>query len=166
VWAFHGKDDTVVPYLEGLLAFNSVKQCDDPVPVSEMILTTYEEDGRYHNAWIPAYDTSHKYHDPNIYEWLLKQRRVDWPVAIENEDEPQFALIYPNPAQNEISFGEDLTSKPIDELSIFDMRGVEVTTIQDVHGKVDISNLQRGIYMISVRYTSGVSKTARLVKLK
>ena len=165
VWAFHGKEDTVVPYAQGLLAFNSVKQCMDPVPVSEMIFTTYEEDGKYHNAWIPAYDTSHKYHSPNVYEWLLRQRRVDGPVAIESEKHSQPALVYPNPARDQIYLTEAILSKPVAELSILDMAGREVRTIRAVQGKVDISNLHGGVYIISLKYASGISKTIRLIKL-
>ena len=164
VWAFHGKEDTVVPYSFGLHAFNMVQNCN-PRPVAEMVFTTYESDGKYHDAWIPAYDTSHKYHDPNLYEWFLQHSRVDVPVAIESNDYKSSPLtVYPNPSENEIFISTDLLENT--HLTILDMAGKIVTKIETADRQVDISQLQRGAYIIQVKNSAGRCETARLIKIK
>jgi hypothetical protein len=166
VWAFHGKEDTVVPYSFGLNAFISIQNCDNPSPVAEMLFTSYETDGKYHDAWIPAYDTSHKYQNPNLYEWLLKHSRVDVPVAIEpDEYTPSTLIVYPNPSHNEIFLSNKLDSETT-HLTIFDMAGKIVAKIETVDRKVDISEVQRGAYIIQLKNSSGTYETARLIMIK
>lgn len=64
VWAFHGRLDTIVPHAMGQLPFKLISDCTDPVPSAEMKFTT--DDDRYHDAWIPAYDPGHTFHNPNL----------------------------------------------------------------------------------------------------
>lgn len=63
VWAFHGdRDDVVEP--EGSFAMaRAIRACEGRISR----LTIYPDLG--HNAWDPAYE------DPELYLWLLKQRR-------------------------------------------------------------------------------------------
>ena len=166
VWAFHGKEDTVVPYSFGLHAFNSVQDCDNPRPVADIVFTTYENDGKYHDAWIPAYDTSHKYHNPNLYEWFLQHSRVDVPVAIESNDYKSSPLtIYPNPSHNEI-FLRNTDGLETTHITIFDMAGKIVSKLETADQQVDISQLQRGAYIIQVKNSAGIFETTRLIKIK
>ncbi|MXP45581.1 carboxylesterase family protein [Allopontixanthobacter sediminis] len=64
VWAFHGdRDDVVVP--EGSFAMaRAIRACEG----RKSRLTIYPDLG--HNAWDPAYE------DPELYLWLLSQRRM------------------------------------------------------------------------------------------
>lgn len=64
VWAFHGdRDDVVVP--EGSFAMaRAIRACEG----RKSRLTIYPDLG--HNAWDPAYE------DPELYLWLLSQRRT------------------------------------------------------------------------------------------
>ncbi|AUX48485.1 uncharacterized protein SOCE26_100230 [Sorangium cellulosum] len=72
VWAFHGDADTVVPLATGQAMINAINNCEPP-PDPPPIFTIYPGVG--HNSWDRAYNTGHTYHNPNLYEWLLRQRR-------------------------------------------------------------------------------------------
>jgi predicted peptidase len=62
VWAFHGERDDVVPLAGGRAMVDAINACGGTAR-----LTVYAGVG--HDAWTPAYD------DPQLYEWLLAQRR-------------------------------------------------------------------------------------------
>jgi predicted peptidase len=62
VWAFHGGKDIVVPIDSSIKMIESLKKNGgDPK------FTVYPDAG--HDSWIEAYN------DPELYEWLLKQKR-------------------------------------------------------------------------------------------
>src|SRR5260370_18940246 len=62
VWAFHGNPDAIVPLQGTVETVNALKACGGNVK-----LTIYPGVG--HNAADPAYA------DPELYRWLLSQRR-------------------------------------------------------------------------------------------
>lgn len=64
VWAFHGAKDPVVPLDESERMVNTLKK----LGVEEVKLTVYPEAN--HNSWTETYN------NPELYEWLLKQRRA------------------------------------------------------------------------------------------
>ncbi|XXT25376.1 hypothetical protein WME94_27995 [Sorangium sp. So ce429] len=72
VWAFHGDADTTVTLSKGRAMIDAINACDPP-PDPPPLFTVYPGVG--HNSWDRAYNTGHTYHDPNVYEWLLRQRR-------------------------------------------------------------------------------------------
>jgi predicted esterase len=61
-WVFHGERDTVVPFQRSVEMVEALKRIGGRVR-----FTAYPETG--HNAWDRAYK------DPDLYEWLLKQKR-------------------------------------------------------------------------------------------
>jgi predicted esterase len=61
-WVFHGERDTVVPFQRSVEMVEAIKKIGGRVR-----FTDYTDTG--HNAWTRAYK------DPQLYEWLLKQRR-------------------------------------------------------------------------------------------
>lgn len=73
VWAFHGDADTTVPISKDQAMINAINACV-PAPSPAPIFTIYPGVG--HNSWDRAYNTGHTYHSPNLYEWLLQQRRA------------------------------------------------------------------------------------------
>jgi poly(3-hydroxybutyrate) depolymerase len=165
-WAFHGKKDTVIPYAYGLNAFNSVQYCTTPSPTAEMIFTTYDNvDGQYHDAWIPAYDPSHKYHNPNLYEWLLLHTRPEVTVGIDASEKPAAPVsIYQT--SGKIDFHLEGDPSNIYSLTIFDVSGKRLSEIKPVHNqkKITIYDLQRGIYLVNIRTLTGQSTTTRFIK--
>jgi predicted peptidase len=62
VWAFHGDQDVIVPLQDMVKTVNALKACGGNVK-----LTIYPGIG--HNAADPAYA------EPELYLWLLSQRR-------------------------------------------------------------------------------------------
>lgn len=165
VWAFHGRLDTIVPYGYGLTAFNNVLYCSDHAPTADMILTTYED--RYHDSWIPAYDTGHAYHDPNLYEWLLMHRRIPDPILSVDDPLHDTFSIHPNPSQEDLlsfSFNDQpLTHQTV---TIWNATGECVLSNTDASGPVDVSGLRAGVYIVQLVGSNGTMATERLIKLK
>jgi predicted peptidase len=62
IWAFHGRQDNVVPPEETTRLVDELRACDGKVR-----LTLYEGVG--HDSWTRTYA------DPELYRWLLAQRR-------------------------------------------------------------------------------------------
>jgi predicted esterase len=67
-WAFHGDKDTIVPISKSITMVNAINACV-PTPSPLAIMTTYT--GVAHDAWEKAYDPSHTYHNPNVYDWIM-----------------------------------------------------------------------------------------------
>jgi dienelactone hydrolase len=72
IWAFHGDADSTVDISKDQAMINAINACQPP-PSPAPIFTIYAGVG--HNSWDRAYNTGNTYHDPNLYEWLLRQRR-------------------------------------------------------------------------------------------
>ena len=167
VWAFHGDLDHIVTYGQGLTAFNKVKFCGNPEPTAEMIFTTYS--GRYHDAWIPAYEPSHEYHNPNLYEWFLQKTRApldEEVTTVEEEDENRNGIsIYPNPCNNELVLAVDEEEERPKEIRVFDLTGDVVLIAKDLPDRLDVSRLSEGVYVIRYTDRAGSSRSERFVKL-
>jgi dienelactone hydrolase len=72
VWAFHGTLDTAIPIAAGQRPITGmIAALASPAP----ILTIYP-DADHSKTWIRAYTPDHTYHNPNVYEWFLTQRRA------------------------------------------------------------------------------------------
>jgi dienelactone hydrolase len=67
VWAFHGDADPTVPYTKTVHMVNAINVCK-PNPLAKV--TIYP--GVHHDCWDRAFLPDHTYHNPNVYEWLLK----------------------------------------------------------------------------------------------
>jgi predicted esterase len=70
VWAFHGDKDNVVPLSRTANMVNAINLFN-PNPKAK--LSVYH--GVRHDAWVKAYKPDHSEHSPNVYEWMLAQRR-------------------------------------------------------------------------------------------
>jgi len=68
VWAFHGAEDDVVPLAGDQAMVEAINACGGNARI-----TVYPEVG--HDAWTAAYN------DPQLFEWLLQQRRQPTPPA-------------------------------------------------------------------------------------
>lgn len=170
VWAFHGQLDTVVPIWLGQAAFNGIQNCVDPSPVAPLIFTTYPD--RYHDSWIPAYDPSNTYHSPNVYEWLLKQKRPEpdahvptGPVTSVREIETVRAWsVYPNPARDEISITLPQTVDGFSNIKILTLTGEQLMASRQ-SDRIDISRLPAGAYILQTE-TAGIIANRRFMKVK
>lgn len=66
VWAFHGDADPVVPLSKSKNMVNAINSYN-PTPKAK--LTIYP--GVKHNCWDRAYNPTHTYHNPNLYDWIM-----------------------------------------------------------------------------------------------
>ena len=166
VWAFHGSSDTVVPYADGIAAFNSIKNCSDPAPEAEMIFTTYQD--WYHDSWIPAYDPSHTYHTPNLYEWLLLHRREGDTSAVVDgmpQRQNQVFTIYPNPAEDYFYLSFFKQVQPPASVIIRNINGNKIQEVAPGSQYIDASDLPPGIYIVQLTNSLGVTTSRRLIKM-
>ena len=79
-----------------------------------------------------------------------------------NENQAQSVSIYPNPAREQVSFVLDDDA----EVSIFDMTGRMVSTMQCEAGQVQlsVSELVNGVYFVNFRYANGSTAVSKFVK--
>ena len=75
VWAFHGDADNVVNVSRSIQMVNAINSYN-PNPRAK--LSIYN--GVKHDAWTRAYRTDHAYHNPNVYEWMMAQRKGSAPA--------------------------------------------------------------------------------------
>ena len=72
VWAFHSLYDTTSVALPSCTrnAVAEINKYSPPVPAMATFYNLVT-----HAAWGRAYDTTYKYQNPNVYEWMLNQKR-------------------------------------------------------------------------------------------
>lgn len=70
VWSFHAIDDPTCPVTVTNRLFNGLNNLN---PAVAPLRTLYPNGG--HFIWHKAFDESHTYHNPNVYEWFLMQGR-------------------------------------------------------------------------------------------
>jgi hypothetical protein len=163
VWAFHGRLDTVVPYSYGLLAFNNIAFCTTPTPTAELKLTTYPD--RYHDSWIPGYDTGHDIQNPNLYEWLLT-KRLPAPIVTSTEASPSTAFgIAPNPVLSTVTLSYDDQTVSDQDFMLYTVTGQILITIKRGARQADLSSLKPGVYFFQYHDRRGIAHTERLMKL-
>lgn len=69
--------------------------------------------------------------------------------------------LYPNPVHNILNIKSE---QSIQELYILDMNGKVVRREVDVHNPLNVSDLQKGVYLIQVCYSDQVVETKRFIK--
>lgn len=74
IWAFHGEVDNTIPVYKTQFMINSLLTCLQTTPGTTPVITIYKNVG-HKGAWENAYRTDHTLHNPNLYEWMLQQRK-------------------------------------------------------------------------------------------
>jgi uncharacterized repeat protein (TIGR01451 family) len=75
-------------------------------------------------------------------------------------------IMYPNPASDIVTFSMENTIETIQSLSITDVLGKTVMTINDNSSNeinVDVSNLSKGVYLVEITTESNLKATKKLV---
>jgi len=76
------------------------------------------------------------------------------PIGVNENIGNRKILIYPNPAQNKISFGCDVCREEKVSVSIFDIKGKEIFTMDNYifsnSSSVDISFIEEGVYFLKI----------------
>ena len=69
--------------------------------------------------------------------------------------------IYPNPSNSLVNV---ISSQPILQIQIFDVRGKLVKTIETPSSQIDISELKGGLYILSIHFKNGSLNHQKLLK--
>lgn len=85
-------------------------------------------------------------------------------TEVEHAESNNGQLIYPNPAQDYFELKNTTGIKSIEVLSISAVPILFLNTAQIQHGKIDISSLDKGIYIIKVLSFDNKVSVSRLVK--
>ncbi len=75
-------------------------------------------------------------------------------------------IMYPNPSSDNVTFSMENTIETIQSLSITDVLGKTVMTINDNSSNeinVDVSNLSKGVYLVEITTESNLKATKKLV---
>lgn len=90
---------------------------------------------------------------------------IDNPVDLSTAIKEDNFILHPNPANNSVNLSS-IDHININSLNIFDIAGKRVLTlplINDISCKIDISNLEGGIYMVKIN-SCGKTITKKLIK--
>ena len=79
-----------------------------------------------------------------------------------NENQVQAISLYPNPANEQVSFVLDSDA----QVSVFDMTGRKVSEMNAAAGNVQLSvnELESGVYFVNFRYANGSTAVSKFVK--
>ncbi|MBP1664227.1 MAG: cell surface protein [Bacteroidetes bacterium] len=102
--------------------------------------------------------------DIRVYSRILNSSEInnlymETATKVENISKNNL-YVYPNPANKGFYLSRDLSSENI---SLYDMQGVNVLNISNPSHYVDISNLQQGVYIVRLRTRAGVY-SGKLIK--
>ena len=101
--------------------------------------------------------------DEAAASWEIDYVKVVKGEALSVEEEQLSAFnVYPNPANNVISFNLESDA----QVSIFDVTGRMVSTMSMAagQGQCQVGDLETGVYFLNVRYANGKQEVARFVK--
>lgn len=157
VWAFHGTEDNAMSYYEGYRPIRGMEACNaDPAP----LFTTYEGVG-HSGTWQRAYRTDNSLHNPNLYQWLLTQRRgspPEIPPSVNAGDNITLALPDNNITINASANDPDGS---ISNISWVQNSGPSTASLGATDQlSLDISNLVEGTYSFSITVTDNDGLTA------
>ena len=113
--------------------------------------------GQYHFAFV--YTST----DQAAASW-----EIDWVKLIGkamvsvNENNVQSVSLYPNPANEQVSFVLDNDA----QVSVFDMTGRKVNEVNATAGntQLNVSELESGVYFVNFRYANGSMAVSKFVK--
>ena len=79
-----------------------------------------------------------------------------------NENEATMVSLYPNPANEQVSFVLDSDA----QVSVFDMTGRKVSMVNVAAGnaQLNVSELESGVYFVNFRYANGSTAVSKFVK--
>ena len=79
-----------------------------------------------------------------------------------NENEETMVSLYPNPANEQVSFVLDSDA----QVSVFDMTGRKVSMVNVAAGnaQLNVSELESGVYFVNFRYANGSTAVSKFVK--
>ncbi len=80
VWAHHGDADNTIQLVHSQEWVRQINACT-PTPNPKAELRIYPGVG--HDAWTPAYRTDNQSNTPNVYQWMLRHKKVSNAAQVE-----------------------------------------------------------------------------------
>lgn len=156
VWASHGDLDTTVPMSKTVNMVNAVNS-HKPNPLAKV--TIYK--GVKHNAWDYAYRTDHSLHNPNLYEWMMKQTNKknagnNIPTANANTD--QTKSLASTSTTTIFGSGSD-SDGTISKYKWTKIQGPSATLSGDATSKLQVRSLKVGTYIFRLTVTDDKGNT-------
>ncbi|HYG17849.1 MAG TPA: dienelactone hydrolase family protein, partial [Ohtaekwangia sp.] len=153
VWAFHGDADTAIPLPAGQRPITGMIQAN-----ASPIFTIYPGAG-HGQTWTKAYTPDHTYHNPNVYEWFLKQRRpsvVNAPPIVSAG--PDLNLTMPVPVAMITASASDPDGS-VSSYSWSKTAGPTATLSNTASPTLSVSNMVAGTYKFAVTVTDNMNAT-------
>jgi beta-glucanase (GH16 family) len=112
---------------------------------------------------IPDFVTARKAGSVNYWDEISFANKVTTDV-VANDQLTAEVYFYPNPVHDLIQVKSE---QEIDQLVVRNMLGqtVKTVTVKDTHTEVDLGQLNKGNYTVTVRFTSGKYSTQKIQKL-
>lgn len=157
VWAFHGLLDTAIPIAAGQRPITGMTAAlASPAPIFTIYPTT-----DHSQTWIQAYTPDHTYHNPNVYEWFLAQRRSSQanvaPVVSAGVD---LNLVLPISVVTLTATASD-TDGTIASYAWSQVSGPSAAILTNITSStVSVASLVAGTYTFSVTVTDNKGATA------
>lgn len=101
--------------------------------------------------------------DEAAASWEIDYVRVIGQDMVDvNENEATMVNLYPNPANEQVSFVLDSDA----QVSVFDMTGRKVSMVNVAAGnaQLNVSELESGVYFVNFRYANGSTAVSKFVK--
>jgi hypothetical protein len=170
-------------YSRGLNGFTRI-EIDPPVPVSDTFFVVIEQLNGYVGI---GYDINHN-SSGNLFTYTLTNANYTWTnnsslrkgslmirpsfnshdiitPAEQIEAESPDVRLYPNPASNELHFTSFIPDNSNYQIKVFTIMGISVIEQRISENRIDISALNKGIYILVLSDASGLQqKTFKFIK--
>ncbi|SFD05665.1 hypothetical protein SAMN05518672_101257 [Chitinophaga sp. CF118] len=166
-WFLCGSRDTFINNQNNYV--DRINACN---PESPVIATSYAGDTHNYIVWDKAYDVTHTYQSPNIYEWMLNYRRPDIaeatppPIATKRRDKITITL----PEDSLILDGSSLIAPDSRIVSyawkLVSGHPISISSSTNT-AKITVRNLIFGTYKfrLTVKDAAGITSTAYVTVL-
>lgn len=111
-------------------------------------------------------DTIMGYTTPRLVKLFNLDTAHVVPTGIATLTEKAELNVFPNPATTELNISINKEQKPVSTIRLFDITGrmtKEITGLNSLTQKIDVSEINNGIYLLSIKLTDGTTATQRVV---
>ncbi|HEY0679693.1 MAG TPA: PKD domain-containing protein [Chitinophagaceae bacterium] len=161
VWAFHAQDDGIVGVGCTTGAVSMINSCG---PSVAPLMSIYPNGN--HFIWDRSYDTTHTWHNPNMYEWFLSHSRSGTapapntpPIARAGNDQ---SITLPS---NSVTLDGSASTDPDGSISSYNWTKIggpsQFSIASPNSASTFIGNLAQGVYSFQLTVTDNRGASAR-----
>jgi hypothetical protein len=94
--------------------------------------------------------------------WVVHFKYPDYSVGINEADAGNYLKVFPNPAENVLSFSN--SKFEIANITLIDMQGrvIKEMNINNKSGEMDVSNISNGLYLLKIKYSNNTSTISKI----